>query len=227
MDIKSYLLGKQASGGGGGGSSTNCGAVNQVIIDEGYEDEDGEQAVELYLTKMNGIVVSNEKTDFSYMFQDCMRLEEIGPFNTSNATTMEGMFTYCLSLETLPNMDTSNVENMNSMFFDCSSLVNAPIMDTSNVTDMYAMFVGCKSLENVPVYDTSSVTNMSGCFANCESLTDESLNNILYMLSNVSNDYTETKTLFDIFGGNIDQINKCTTLSNWTLAQSTGWTTGL
>lgn len=61
-------------------------------------------------------------------------------------------------------------------------------------------------------------------FKNCTSLSNDSLNNILAMLTNATA-YTGTKTLKYI-GLSETQATTCTTLSNWTACETAGWTTG-
>ena len=65
---------------------------------------------------------------------------------------------------------------------------------------------------------------MTYMFDNCTSLTDDSLNNILAMLTNATA-YTRTKTLKYI-GLSKTQATTCTTLSNWAACEAAGWTTG-
>ena len=81
------------------------------------------------------IILSNEVTDLSCFFLDCVNLTEVRPF------------------------DTSSVVNMTSMFQNCHALIHAPELDMSRVTVADRMFSGCGSLETVPLYHTVSLSN--------------------------------------------------------------------
>ena len=137
---------------------------------------------------------------------------------------MSGMFNGCTSLTTIPQLDTSAVTDMNFMFYGCTSLTTIPQLDTSTVTNMNFMFYGCTSLTTIPQLDTSTVTNIIDMFRSCTSLSNDSLNNILAMLTNAIA-YTGTKTLKYI-GLSETQATTCTTLSNWSACEAAGWTTG-
>jgi surface protein len=104
------------------------------------------------------------------LFSECIRLEEVPLFNTSNITVMLSMFSGCRSLQSVPLFNTSNVTNMQGMFLNCSSLQSVPLFDTSNATSMQTMFSGCNSLQTVPLFNTNSVTLMLSMFVNCSSL---------------------------------------------------------
>ena len=127
-------------------------------------------------------------------------------------------------IKKIPLLDTSAVTSMSSMFSVCTSLTEIPLIDTSKVTSMTYMFSGCTSLTTIPLLDTSKVTNMGSMFYNCTSLSNDSLNNILAMLTNATS-YTRTKTLKYIGLSEI-QATTCTTLSNWSACEAAGWTTG-
>ena len=133
-------------------------------------------------------------TNMSSMFQDCTALTEIPLLDTSNVTSMNNMFQNCTALTTIPQLNTSNVINMNNMFRGCSSLVTIPLLNTSAVTNMSNMFYNCVGLTEVPQLDISNVTSMSYMFNGATALSNDSLNNILAMLTNATA-YTGTKTL--------------------------------
>lgn len=153
---------------------------------------------------------------------DCIK--QIPQLDTSNVTSTSTMFNNCKVLTTIPQLNTSNVINMNGMFQGCSSLVTIPLLNTSKCTNMFNMFYGCSSLVTVPVLDTSKCTSIGHMFSDCTSLSNDSLNNILVMLTNATS-YTGTKTLKYI-GLSETQATTCTTLSNWTACETAGWTTG-
>ena len=166
--------------------------------------------------------ISLPEGETSITIANCIK--QIPQLDTSNVTTMNNMFANCSSLATIPLLNTSNVTSMTYMFNNCSSLTTIPQLDTSNVTSMYHMFNNCTSLITIPVLDTSSVTGINNMVNNCSSLSNDSLNNILAMLTNATA-YTGTKTLKYI-GLSETQATTCTTLSNWTACETAGWTTG-
>ena len=151
-------------------------------------------------------------------------IKKIPSIDTSAVTDMNSMFSGCTSLTEISLIDTSAVTSMNSMFYACTSLTTIPQLDTSAVTDMRYMFYACTSLTTIPQLDTSAVTRMSSMLNGCTSLSNDSLNNILAMLTNATA-YTRTKTLKDI-GLSETQATTCTTLSNWSACEAAGWTTG-
>ena len=151
-------------------------------------------------------------------------IKQIPQLDTSAVTSMSSMFSTCTSLTTIPLLNTSKVTSMSSMFFNCISLTTIPQLDTSAVTSMNNMFSNCTSLTTIPQLDTSKVTGMSSMFYNCKSLSNDSLNNILAMLTNATA-YTGTKTLKYISLSET-QATTCTTLSNWAECETAGWTTG-
>ena len=195
----------------------------RVLTDEDKEIDDN---IYIIPTKSDGTVLldTSQVTNMNSMFNGCTSLTEIPLIDTSAVINMGGMFNGCTSLTEIPLIDTSTVTNMYSMFNGCTSLTTIPQLDTSAVTDMNFMFYGCTSLTTIPQLDTSAVTDMSGMFRSCTSLSNDSLNNILAMLTNATA-YTRTKTLRYI-GLSETQATTCTTLSNWTACQELGWTTG-
>ena len=167
---------------------------------------------------------TSQATDMMHMFNGCSNLTKVSLLDTADVTNMRGMFYGCSNLKNIPLLDTSNVVNMNGMFNGCKNLTAILLLDTSAVTNMNAMFYGCTSLTTIPQLDTSAVTNMNTMFYGCTSLSNDSLNNILAMLTNATA-YTETKTLKSISLSET-QATTCTTLSNWTACEAAGWTTG-
>lgn len=145
--------------------------------------------------------------------------------DTSNITDMARMFYSYTDLSTIASFNTSNVTDMDNAFYGCTSLVTAPQMDTSKVTMIRSLFYGCTSLVNVPTYNIESATNFGNMFTNCSNLSNESLNNILAMCATLTASVTMSKTLKKI-GLSSTQATTCTGLSNWSAAQSAGWTTG-
>ena len=140
--------------------------------------------------------------------------------------SLNNFFVYCYSLENIPYIDTQNVRTMNYMMEYCVNITSIPQFNTSNVNQMREFCASCTKLENVPILNTSSLTannSMQNMFLSCPSLTNESLNNILYMCTHSG--VSANKTLKYI-GLSSTQATTCTGLSNWSAAQSAGWTTG-
>ena len=144
--------------------------------------------------------------------------------DTSNVTNMRYMFRDCTLLTAIPQLNTSNVSDMYGVFHSCTSLITISQLDTSDATNMSAMFYGCSSLTAIPQLNTSNVTGVSYTFLGCDSLSNDSLNNILAMLTNAIK-ITSNKTLKYV-GLSAEQATTCTTLSNWTACEAAGWTTG-
>lgn len=172
--------------------------------------------------------------DISYMFNGCKKLNKIifgENFNTQNVKNMAMLFSNCSSLTEL-DLSTFNTKRVNSMaglFSSCESLKELQInhFDMYFVNNLSSMFNGCRSLktlgvDNLKIDEVSRASNM---FSGCDSLSDESLNSILKMLSTVEALSPAYRDLNEI-GLTQLQAEKCTTLSNWNLAEAAGWTTG-
>ena len=168
-----------------------------------------------------------EKISISSMLTDI----NIGTLDTSNVIDMSGMFSGCRELTSLDlsNFNTSKVTNMNSMFYYCNGLTTLDVssFDISEVVQIGNMFYSCSKLENLDVsnFNMIKVFGAQNMFGSCQDLSDESLNSILKMCSTVSAVPSYNRTLKYI-GLSSDQAKKCTTLSNWSLAEEAGWTTG-
>jgi surface protein len=124
-------------------------------------------------------------------------------------------------IEYLPVWDTSKVTNMEQCFDGCANLKRLPNWNTSKVTNMSWMCSYCGKLVDVPIWDLSSATNIYKMFAEDGALSDESLNNILYMLA-----HAKTKSTLKNVGINSSQAARCQTLSNYQAFLDAGWTTG-
>ena len=168
---------------------------------------------------------TSKVTNMNSTFEGCENLTTIPQLDTGSVIDMYNMFSGCTSLANIPQLDTSKVTNMGHMFQGCTSLTTIPLLDTSKVTNMEYMFSKCTNLTTIPQLDTSSVTYVSYMFRDCPNLTNESLNNILAMCANASAVASAKKTLRAI-GLTNEQATKCTTLSNYDVFTSAGWTTG-
>ena len=114
------------------------------------------------------VMVTEEHTDLSDMFQDCEKLTTINgikDWNTSNVETMAGMFAGCKSLESLDlsNFDTVRVTNMTCMFFWCENLreLNLSNFDMRNISETWntnMMFQECCKLHTLRLDNCSRET---------------------------------------------------------------------
>jgi len=192
------------------------------------------QAYYLASVDMSNIDTSNV-TNMSNMFRECSVLENINinNINTINVENFYGMFYKCKKLANVSlivaNLDTSNATNLGSMFINCTSLtaIDLSSWNTSKNKELSYMFSGCSNLVDVNVdnlsatvttYDNTPIQNI---FNGCTSLSNNSLNSILKMCTNIT--ATAGKTLANI-GLTQAQAETCQTLSNWNAFVAAGWT---
>lgn len=114
----------------------------------------------------------------------------------------------------------------NYLFYGCSLLEEIPeTLNTSKVTSASFFASGCTNLKYVPILNFSKITGVGpqNAFYGCPNLTEESLNNILYTCSKMTQvGYKNLKSI----GLTEEQATLCTTLSNWVLCLTKSWTTG-
>lgn len=132
----------------------------------------------------------------------------------------------------LKNVDTSNMTVMNKMFYGCLSATSMDVssFDISNVYTMSYMFSSCQKLVDLNVdcfnieHFSANANRVDGMFGQCYNLSNDSLNNILKMLST----WTKTFTNKNLRKLNLSQAQceTCTTLSNWQACVDVGWSTG-
>lgn len=169
MEIKSYLLGKQA----GGGSTpalqnksvtiTENGTTN-VTADTGYDGlgevevttNVGGGGVEDYISS-TGNVSSEGGTLASHLYLKI-------PAITFTGTSLQYAFNYCANVTEIGDITlTSNITSCNSMFNYCASLLAVPNMaldKLSSITNCASMFAACASLKTLPLFDTSHATSL-------------------------------------------------------------------
>ena len=104
--------------------------------------------------------------------------QDIGAWDTSSVTNMEGMFLYCTSYEGrgIGAWDTSSVTAMQQTFCRCDTFEeDLSAWNTSSVTSMRAAFGGCVSFrgEGIGAWDTSSVTSMRETFCFCHAFEED------------------------------------------------------
>lgn len=153
-------------------------------------------------------------------------IKRVPMLETANKTDFSSMCSGCISLIEVPLWDTSSATDTSYMLGG-TAITSSPQFNTANVTNMQQMFKDCTALTTVPVFNTAKVTNMWDTFDNCPALSNESLNNILEMLTNASA-YIEQGTNMTLkwIGLSSTQATTCTTLSNWSACETAGWTTG-
>ena len=134
---------------------------------------------------MEDYLDTREVTDMSYMFTDCIYLEDIdlSGFDTRKVKNMSYMFDDCSDLNELDlsSFNTENVTDMHRMFSGCNCLGNLDLsgFDTRNVILMDQMFYECFSLTSLDVsnFDTRNVISMNQMFAACHQVTKLDLSN--------------------------------------------------
>lgn len=137
---------------------------------------------------------------------------------------------YCIPTKSdgTPLLDLSSLTNAQQLFYLCKNLISLPKLNISNITDLRHCWEECYELVYVPYMPANIKANFGAAFTLCNKLSDDSLNNILLMLSDAKNAPTSggaTKTL-KFVGFTEEQSTKCVTLSNWTVCEIAGWTTG-
>lgn len=145
-----------------------CVGVKGSTVDYGFVDIYRHAPENEYEWKDSGAIAIH---DADYMFYKGHRLDLVGDFDFSPATTFESAFDSCSSLTEAPAMNTGNATNFKGMFSSCSAMTRIPNLDTSKGTCFWNMFNGCKALKEVPNLDTSSGTDFTQMFRNCSSLT--------------------------------------------------------
>ena len=136
---------------------------------------------------INNIVLQNNLTSCSYMFQKCGALTE-APVIPEGVTDCTYMFYKCTSLTEAPVIPNS-VTYCGAMFNGCNALTEAPVIP-EGVTDCVGMFQNCKKLTEAPVIPegvTSCYTMFSGCNALTEApIIPNSVTDCGYMFSGCS-----------------------------------------
>jgi len=130
----------------------------------------------IYIFDFNFSVVK----DISYMFYNCLNLENINLENIkANAfavTKMSYLFYNCFRLTSIDfsNFDTNKVTDMSYMLYNCTDLksINLGKLNTSSVQSMNYLFYNCNNLIslNLSNFDFSSVKDISYMFDGCSNL---------------------------------------------------------
>lgn len=133
---------------------------------------DGETYSKLTNLNLNGWNTSSV-TSLLGTFAGLKSLQELNikHFNTSNVTSMASLFDH-LNLEKLDlgGWDVSKVTSMEGMFYECVNLkeINFSDWDTSSVTNMKMMLHYCSKLTtfNISHFNTGKVTTFANMFGN-------------------------------------------------------------
>lgn len=186
-----------------------------------------------------GMEMSKGKTNFAYMFQDCLYLKALPQMYTSSGNTFRGMcagcknlttvqymdfsnativlgaFQYCSSLTTLPSLNAPICESFSYAFLDCINLVTISEIDMSSATSCNLMFNNCHNLENI---NFKGVIPISISFGGCGKLTDESVTSIINALKDLTGQTAQSLTLNANIANKLTDEQKTTiTLKNWNL----------
>lgn len=172
------------------------------------------------------VLTDNDKTIDKNIYVIPTKSDGTPLLDTSRLTNMHWLFYNCRNIKVIPKLNTSNVTEMEATFMN-TKIVSLAELDTSKATTLKNFCYLCIKLKNFPALNISSATNIENMVSACPDLTDESLNNILEMLTNASA-YIEQGTNMTLkwVGLYSTQADKCTTLSNWAACEAAGWTTG-
>ena len=146
----------------------------------------------------------------STLFKDAEKFnDDIGSWNTSNVTDMNGMF-YCARSfnQDIGDWDVGNVESMGGylkygMFFSANSF-NQDIgrWDVSNVSDMVEMFRGANSFNQyIGRWDVSNVNQMDLMFDGAKSFNQDIGNWDVSSVESMSEMFYEAKSFNQDIGG--------------------------
>lgn len=175
-------------------------------------------------------------TNMEGMFYGGSNIEIIN-FNNSSITGVTDMIDTFYNCNKVENINTGAITpgesvNMQETFYNCYRLKSVDLSNFSGkITFLKSCFRACYDLTTITFGNNFSLSQLVGnqCFLNtfggCDSLSNDTLNAILGILPTATS-YTGTKTL-SLLGLSNAQIATCQTLSNWSLAQSAGWTTGI
>jgi len=109
-------------------------------------------------------------TDLSYMFVGCVRLDDIPTLDLSSALTVSNMFSGCEGLRTVPNLSMPLVTDASGMFNGCVSMRTCDSLSLPNATTLASLFSGCSLLTTVPTVTAPLATDFSYMFENCKSI---------------------------------------------------------
>lgn len=115
-----------------------------------------------------------EIKDASYLFSYNGRLDivnEIVSLISEECTQYNYMFNGCSALREAPTFVTTNALNFRGMFYSCGSMTVFPALETRTVTDFANMCSYAYGFKTIPLLNMDSATNVSNMFDNCSNLT--------------------------------------------------------
>ena len=159
--------------------------------------------------------------DAQYLFAYCNNITYINNLNLYRASNCKGLFNDCTNLVDIEGVILNSCSNLEVGFSNCTSLVNAPNLNLNICNGIRYLFRNCYNLVNIPLYNTLNIDTCDGFVSGCPNLSNDSLNNILQMCSQIKN----IRNLRHI-GLTENQANICMNLSNYQNFINAGWTTG-
>lgn len=117
--------------------------------------------------------------------------------------------------------------SINTNYGIISQVVGINFVDLTGKRNITSYFKGMTKLKDVPILDLSNVNVATSMFYTCASLTDQSLDNILVSLINISPNYARSKTLSEIGLSSVYYpANKIQALPHYQDFINAGWTIG-
>lgn len=173
-----------------------------------WNDKTFKPKYDIILTGANGYL----------MFQDCAITDLEKALGDKKLDTSMGgtsIFNSAGKMTVIPEVTTTN--GINSWFRGCGSLETIrKIILGDNVKDFYNSFFNCSKLTNITF---EGVIGGGISFAQSPLLSDESINNIIGCLKDLTGGTAQTLTFHAKVGGNLTDTQKATiTAKNWILA---------
>lgn len=100
--------------------------------------------------------------------------------HTSSGTAFNNMFNQCYRIKEFPPIDTSNGENLYRMFYDCTSVITIGGIDVTKATSIHEMFYNCTKLENLTFNGVIKINLLN--LSHCTLLTHDSLMSVINAL---------------------------------------------
>ena len=165
-------------------------------------------------------------TDIRGMLSNCNKLVSMTfPDSLKNITSITSLFSSCRALKTFTGLNTSNVDSFDYAFLECRALESIPALDMGKALNISYMFNNCNSLKNIEALTDLGKTgrNMSLDLRYCHYLTEESVNNIINSVYDVSSLGTDCKIQLSSYMPNYtvtDDDKQRAAAKGWTLTLS-------